>query len=60
MRSTKTRCQTMPDPYECPHCGETHTDYTDEGTAASPPGHRGGYELVKCERCGETIEFGVL
>ena len=48
------------DPYECPYCEETHTDYTDEGTAASPPGHRGGYELVKCERCGETIEFGVL
>ena len=50
----------MSDAYECPYCEETHTDYKEEGTAASPPDHRGHYELVKCERCGETIEFGVL
>lgn len=48
------------DSYECPHCGKTHTDYEDQGTTPAGPDARGGYELVECGNCGETIEFGVL
>lgn len=48
------------EPYECPECGETHADYEDKGKTVAGPDARGGYELVECGKCGETIEFGVL
>lgn len=48
------------EPYECPECNVTHTDYNDKGTSVPAGDARGHIELVECGECGETIEFGVL
>jgi len=44
------------DGMRCPDCDETHDDWSDAGTAATPPGYRGQYDLWDCERCGFTLE----
>lgn len=48
------------EPYECPHCGEEHTEYTDEGTVPAGPDARGVLDIVKCGKCEKRIEFARL
>ena len=40
----------------CPECEVEHSEWTDAGTAATPPGHRGQLDLWDCGRCGYTLE----
>lgn len=44
------------DTMRCPDCDVAHAEWSDNGTAATPPGNRGHLDLWECGRCGYVLE----